>query len=382
VPDANSAVDALREVEQTGASYPLLIVDSRMPGTDGFTLVENLQKSGALDSAVIMLTPHAQTGGDARCRRAGVAAHLSKPVKASELFDALQSILSGRCPLEEPPCAVDESPRPVQVLRILLAEDSPVNQAVAVRMLERRGHHVTIANNGVEALATYQQATFDIVLMDVQMPAMDGYETTAAIRLLEASQGGRVPIIAMTAHAMAGDRDRCLAAGMDGYVSKPVRADALFDAIEQVRSGQSPADAVEALHVFSNGDAVAASLAPEAPTIDWEAAVELLGGDRALAFDVARVFLQEYPKFLAEIHESTASRQPKDLKRAAHTLKGAVSHFAARTAYEAAFRLERLAADEQWPSIPDAVADVERHASQVVVALNEQLQKDVSAAVS
>jgi PAS domain S-box-containing protein len=371
VASAEAAIAAIEESKSLGEGHSLLIVDARMPGIDGFALVEQLRQTGAYTGGVIMLTPNAQTGADARCRRTGIAAHVAKPVRPSELFDAIQAVVSGSFPLTEPVIAEDAPSLTTQPLRVLLAEDSLVNQAVAVRMLERRGHHVTVVGNGIEAVAATEHATFDVVLMDVQMPGMDGYEATAAIRQLEVVTGRHVPIIAMTAHALAGDRDNCLAAGMDGYVSKPVRTRELFEAIEAYPRITKSLDGCE--HIDS--------ATPCAPIIDWDAAVEHLGGDRALAIEVARVFLQECPKFLDAIRQSAATRQAKELKRAAHTLKGAVSHFAAHTAHATALHLEHLAACEQWPDISDAMTAAEREAFQVIDALTDRLQRECTAVV-
>lgn len=184
----------------------------------------------------MMLTSVGRRGDGARCREMGIAAYLVKPIRGSELLEAIRRAL-GNAPSEAGRSRVitshtlREAPRP---LRILLAEDNPVNRIVAVRLLEKRGHSITVAVNGREALAALESpasGVFDLVLMDVQMPEMDGFEATAVIRRNETRLGTYVPIIAMTAHAMKGDRERCLAAGMDGYVSKPIQAGDLFEAI-------------------------------------------------------------------------------------------------------------------------------------------------------
>jgi PAS domain S-box-containing protein len=367
--DAATAVEIIDAAIKSGVAFPLLVIDARMPEIDGFALVESLSHQGLLDAQVIMLTPHAQGGERERCRKAGVAAHVSKPVKPSELFDAVQAVMGGGAMDEQVAQPTSDIVPCARPLRVLLAEDSPVNQAVATRFLAKRGHIVTVANNGAEALAAYQRQPFDVVLMDVQMPQMDGYEATAAIRKLEQQTGGRIPIIATTAHAMSGDRDRCLAAGMDRYVSKPVRPRELFAAIEEP-SAISP----EPVHA-----AVSRNGAP-APLVDWNLAVEQLGGDQSLLCDIVRIFLQEYPGYLASIHDNFATQQGKDLKRAAHTLKGALAHLGAPAAHAAAYHLENLAAQEQWAAIPEAIASVESQMTQLLPALDECLQKYAEAA--
>ncbi len=380
VASAEAAMDAIELAISSGTSHALLIVDARMPGTDGFALVERLRQTGVYTGGVIMLTPNAQTGANARCLRDGIAAHVAKPVRPSELLEAIQAVVAGSFPLTEPMIAEDDIHSTTQPLRILLAEDSPVNQVVAVGMLKRRGHHVTVVNNGIEAVAAIEQAMFDVVLMDVQMPGMDGYESTAAIRQLEVATGRHVPIIAMTAHALPGDRDHCLSAGMDGYVSKPVRACALFEAIESCAHAHRVADGVPGVKVM-NVIGLAEPSSPRVPAIDWDAAIEQFGGDRSLALDVARVFLQECPKFLDSIQKSATAQQAQDLKRAAHTLKGAVSHFSAHAAYAAMSQLEQLANDEQWRDIPDAIAAAERESLQVLAALTDRVQKECTVVI-
>ncbi|HEX4129573.1 MAG TPA: response regulator [Pirellulales bacterium] len=389
--DATAATDILREAAASDSSYPLLIVDARMPGIDGCTFIERLQAENLLDANVIMLTSHVshvQAGDADRCREAGVAATVSKPIKPVELLDAIQAVVRGCRPLE----GVHENddrlpPRRTPALRILLAEDSPVNQTVAVRLLSRRGHHVTVVNDGAAAVDLVAREAFDVVLMDVQMPVMDGYEATAAIRAWEQGRGTRVPIIAMTAHAMAGDCDRCLAAGMNGYVAKPVRPQALFAAIEAPREATVLLDSSSATATngsAANGAAMkgsAASLDEPAP-IDWVAALDHLGGDEALLCEVSRVFLQEVPAMLAEMRSAARECQPKDLKRAAHTLKGALMHVGAAPASKAAQRLEDLAAAANWPQIGEAMAEAERHAQAVLPLLHERLQSSAAAPVA
>jgi CheY-like chemotaxis protein len=203
---------------------------------DGFMLVEEVRKSTELAGLItVMLTSGGQRGDGQRCKELGIAAYLIKPILQSELLETLVRVL-GSCPDAQPVPLVTrhtlrEGRRP---LRVLLAEDNVVNQRLAVRLLEKPGHRVFVACDGVKVLEALERDRFDVVLMDVQMPVMDGVEATAAIREKEKRTGEHIPIVAMTAHAMAGDRQRFLGSGMDGYVSKPVRSQELFDAIETV----------------------------------------------------------------------------------------------------------------------------------------------------
>ena len=215
--------------------FRLILADLYMPGMDGFTLVEQIRHHVDLrQTSIMMLTSAGQRGDGARCRELGIAAYLIKPITQAELLDAILRILSRKeRQVEEPHLVTRHWLREERrSLRVLLAEDNTVNQMLASRLLEKRGHTVAVASDGRAALKTLEKQPFDVVLMDVQMPEMDGFEATAAIRAREHGTGTHVPIIAMTAHAVTGDRERCLAAGMDGYLSKPVEAKELFAAIE------------------------------------------------------------------------------------------------------------------------------------------------------
>ncbi len=230
------AIATLKEAQALGIKFPLVLLDAQMPEMDGFELTEHIKKNTDWRAATVMMLSSAGQRGDAiRCRELGVAAYLTKPVRQQELLEAVLTAL-GEGPKKEPPAvlitrhSLRESRRQ---LRLLLVEDNVVNQRLAVRLLEKRGHAVVVAENGRRALAALENDTFDVVLMDVQMPEMDGFEATAAIREKEKSSGMHQPIIAMTAHAMVGDKERCLAAGMDDYITKPIRSDALIEMLER-----------------------------------------------------------------------------------------------------------------------------------------------------
>jgi CheY-like chemotaxis protein len=230
------AKQRLQEANQTGSRFALALVDVQMPDVDGFTLVEQFSKCTNLrEIAVMMLTSAGQRGDAARCKELGIAAYLIKPVAQSELLEAILTVLKEREPEIAAPRLVTRHTlrEGRRTLRILLAEDNAVNQLLAVRMLEKQGYTVAVAHNGREALSALKRENFDVVLMDVQMPEMDGFEATAAIRNHEKETGGpHQAVIAMTAHAIAGDREHCLRAGMDGYVSKPFRIADLLKEIE------------------------------------------------------------------------------------------------------------------------------------------------------
>ena len=230
------AMDLFRQSDPLANPYRLILVDAQMPGVDGFALVEWLLKQADLRrTTVMMLASSARNGDAARCRELGVAAYLTKPILQAQLLDAVRVALGTQAAPDTPRPAASPVAGPNHPgLRILLAEDNLVNQKLASRLLERRGHRVAVAGNGRQALEMLDTGVFDLVVLDVSMPEMNGFEAAAAIRAREKSTGGHVPILAMTAHAMKGDREKCLAAGMDGYVAKPVQAAQLFAAIESV----------------------------------------------------------------------------------------------------------------------------------------------------
>jgi two-component system sensor histidine kinase/response regulator len=224
------AITALREAQGLGRIYPLILLDAQMPEMDGFALAECIKRNPDWQTATIMMLSSAGQRGDAkRCRDLGVAAYLTKPVRQDELLDAILTALGTRPTKEAAPALVTRhSLREISNhLRILLVEDNVVNQVLAARLLEKRGHSVIVAGNGKEALAALEKQSFDLVFMDIQMPEMDGLEATAAIRAKEKISGNHLAVVAMTAHAMVGDRERCLAAGMDDYLTKPIRPDEL-----------------------------------------------------------------------------------------------------------------------------------------------------------
>ena len=231
------ALVQLLEAVHAGAPYTLILTDMNMPKMNGLELIEHIRQKPELSSATIMMLTSTGSGGSAdRCRELGVSAYLLKPIRQSELRNALTKALGTHKPLSHGPSAMrsllEEERGPATSLRVLVAEDNAVNQRLARRLLEKRGHQVVVASNGREALEAIATHTFDLVLMDVQMPELDGLEATAALRANETGHGTHLPVIALTAHAMKGDRERCLAAGMDGYLSKPIRPQDLDDLLE------------------------------------------------------------------------------------------------------------------------------------------------------
>ncbi len=346
VPGADDALAALHKARQSDEPYRLVLCDAEMPGTDGFALVQRMKADPELEQTlVVMLTTGTHPGELLLCTELGVAGHLLKPVKQSELFDAIGLALGISAPEDSGSLKGAGAGQPLPPLRILLGEDSVVNQKLAVAILEKQGHSVVVARDGKEVISALERERFDCLLMDVQMPEMDGLEATAVIRAKEQAQGGHIPIIAMTAHAMTGDRESCLAAGMDDYVSKPIRTEQLFTALARaIRQQPGPAG--------ENGKPSA-----KPATIDWTAALDIVGGDRALLGEIAQAFLEECPSSLSAIEEALRSQNGAAIAAATHKLKGAMRTLGLSAA-DRAEELEHLgksgdvaAAAKCWPLV-------------------------------
>jgi len=354
------------QAKKTGETFRVALIDSLMPDMDGFALAERIKHDPELAGTMIMMLTSSGLRGDvARCRKLGIAAYLIKPVTQSELVDAILSLL-GQASRERADVITRHSLREARrKLRILLAEDNLVNQALVVGLLKKTGHTVVVAGHGKEALATLDEGgpgAFDLVLMDVQMPEMDGFEATAVIRKKEEVTGTHLPIIAMTAHAMKGDRERCLAAGMDDYLSKPVKREELLDAIER-HSYESPVPEKE-------------RLARKPPALDRAAVLARLDGDEELLAELAGLFIQESPKLLAAIQQAIERADPKGLERAAHALKGSVGNFAVPTAVKAAQTLETMGREGDLAAADAAYAVLQQEIAGFVQIL-QNLESEV-----
>ena len=241
-----------------------MLLDEQMPGLDGFQVIERGLAVGILPKAsIMMLTSSDRSLNLAGCRQSGISHCMIKPIGRTELLAAILKALGLAKPVASPEAVAQVTPPPQRSLQILVAEDNPVNQKLAVAMLKKIGHQVTLASNGTDAIAKWEQSRFDLIFMDVQMPEMDGFEATRQIRSRENGKKSHIPIVAMTANALHGDREKCVALGMDDYVSKPISRRALAEAIERVAPAASPAEDGETTAV--SGDAPQESSKAESP---------------------------------------------------------------------------------------------------------------------
>jgi CheY-like chemotaxis protein/HPt (histidine-containing phosphotransfer) domain-containing protein len=289
-----------------GEPFPLVLLDAMMPGTDGFTLAERIAQRPELAGSVMMMLSSAARGEDAaRCRKLGIATYLTKPVRRARLLEALAERDDEAVPVAAAEVA------PAAGVRVLVAEDNEVNQLVIETMLAKRGFHVDVAGDGAEALAKLAHGEYAVVFMDCQMPNVDGYEATGRIRAQE-RDGRRLPVIAMTAHAMAGDRERCLTAGMDDYLSKPLRPEAL-DAVLERWLGLAPAAGAEA------ADRLIDAARMRTFRDDYPDIVDQL----------VDLFVQSTPPLLGELRAALDGDDRDELRRAAHKLKGSCQNIGA-----------------------------------------------------
>jgi two-component system, sensor histidine kinase and response regulator len=335
VHDADAAVASLRAAIDKDEPFHVVISDCQMPDVDGFSLAQQIKSDTTLGSTpIVMLTSLAQAEDMARCRRIGVDACLSKPVKHSDLLDTLTTIFGVAIRRERAGTSLQPSRSARQVLRILVAEDNPVNRKLVVTLLQKRGHTVSAVEDGraaVDAVGESPEPAFDVVVMDVQMPVMSGLEATRAIRDRERSSERHLPIIALTAHAMRGDRERCFSAGMDGYLSKPIDVDELIATVERFGAGQATASTKPA-------PAAESTLA----IFDEQNALAYTGGDRALLKEIVRVFRKDTPAALRRVASALKRGDAESLRLAAHTIKGSIATVGSPAGRQTAFELEQM----------------------------------------
>ena len=412
-----SAGEALQTLYQScapGDEFQLIISDVNMPDIDGFMLVEELRRDFRFTEVTVLLLTSGERSDDlAKCRELNVAGHLMKPVKQSELLDAIVKVLGITSVVDDAKVTPAKSAEATQdwllevipKLDILLAEDSLANQKLAVGLLQKWGHKVRIANNGKEAVEMSRADEYDIILMDVQMPEMDGLEATRAIRDLEQKTGNHLPIVAMTAHAMKGDREQCLDSGMDGYVAKPIRTHTLLKALAEIFVSETILNSEPEVSISATtetpmatelGEGFASdvdllvapsrdllSLAkpvalfgtePQAATaagMDMDQALEAVAGDAELLRDVASAFLQECPTLVTALNQAVDNGNGDELKRTAHTLKSSLNMFGAEQATVLAKRLEEMGRSDHLDGAQTTVDQILTEINEVVRVLTE-----------
>jgi signal transduction histidine kinase/CheY-like chemotaxis protein len=365
---AAAAFTGMKKAHARGEPFQVVLLDCLMPETDGFGLAERIRQDPDLASTkLIMVSSTGRASVASRCREMGLAGYLTKPVKQSELFDAIATAVGNQGePVAQPAAASPSEAGASRKLRVLLAEDNPVNQRLVAKLMEKHGHTLVAVNNGVEALGALERETFDVVLMDVQMPEMGGFEATARIRDREKSTGQHVPVIAMTAHALKGDRERCLEAGMDAYVSKPIQATVLFETIDSVVPNPSLVASVP--EKLPEDDAAPAA---SVKVFDYEAALAMLDGDTELFSELAGLFTTESVQLLNQIHESIAGRDAKLLERSAHSLKGSAAAFSAGPSRAVAQRLEGMGARGEFGGADVVAAELREEVTRLTKALSK-----------
>jgi CheY-like chemotaxis protein len=377
VADGRSALAELERAVYTQNRYALALLDVMMPQMDGFELATDIRQHRDLGSLPLLMLSSAteHTGDHKRLRELGIVRRLLKPVKQADLLQAIMEALGISTGDTASPSSMSSlSPRNTPSRHILLAEDSVVNQKVAVNMLTQRGHTVVVASNGQEVLDALEREVFDLVLMDVQMPVMDGLESTAAIRVKERATGSHVPIIAMTAGAMQGDRERCLEAGMDDYLTKPIRAADLYQAVEADRA--LPTTEPQAVVEAAMAEAAVRQGALARPPLDWEEALARLDGNEVLLQELAALFLEEGTRLMTGIREAISQGEMATLRRAAHTLKGSADLFVAKPTYDAALQLETMANEGDLKEVEDAWSALEEAMGRLLPALREAAKTD------
>jgi signal transduction histidine kinase/DNA-binding response OmpR family regulator len=357
-----AALAELARAASGGDPYSLILLDAVMPGVDGPAVAGQIRQHPEWGRpAVLILSSAGRPEDPRRCRELGVAAYLTKPVSHADLLRAVHNALGrrlvdgkGRALLADSrPARPGPGGGPCRRLRVLLAEDNPVNQRLSVLLLEREGHAVTVVGNGREALAALERGGFDLALVDVQMPELDGLEATRALRRREEGTGRRLPVLALTAYALQGDRERCLAAGMDGYLAKPIREEELRRALR----GLCPEPVEPAA-----GEA-------GCPVLDRAELAARIGDDPETLREIVGLFLGEWPRALAGVRDAVARRDAVALTKVAHDLKGMVGTMAAGEAFATARQLEAAARAGDLAGAAGLVGELEARGERLLAEL-------------
>ena len=378
-----AALAEMKRAAAAGHPLPLVLLDAVMPDLDGLAVAEEIKHDPALAGATVMMLTSADRPGDlARCRELGIAAYLYKPIKQSELLNAVLTALGRLAEPKTAPAPPDVcAPGAPRGLRVLVAEDNEFNQELAVNLLQKMGHTAVLADNGEAALAAWEREPFDLILMDVQMPDLDGFAVTQAIRTKETATNAHVPIIALTAHAMKGDRERCLTAGMDAYVSKPIDPGALLAALLQcIKPGERKA--AETLPTQTD-----VRIQPEPdrpgpaglPGIDRIAGLRRVAGNETLYHKLLLDFHRDYATSADRIRAAISENRLTDAERLAHTLKGVAGSIGAMDLHRATEELDSALRLNDLEKAAVLLADAEQELSLVIRGL-EPLARQAAAA--
>jgi len=374
--DGEKALAALEEAREKGQPFQLILTDMHMPKMNGLELIERLQSDeSSRTAAIMMLTSGGHRHDAERCEQLGVGAYLLKPIRQAELREAILRILGTFT--ERSPARMITSPilaetRPESsYLEILLAEDNEVNRKLATRLLEKRGHSVDVATNGREALEALHARAYDVVLMDVQMPEMDGVAATAALRAAEAETGRHQPVIAMTALVMKGDRERCMAVGMDGYLAKPIHAQELDEVLEKYIAQKNHVDTQQ--EESPQGETL-----PVEETIDTQDLMQRVSDDRKFLAELVGIFREEAPRQLDRIKIALDRQDSEEMKLGAHSLRGALSNLAAVNASALAADIEFAATLGDLASARAALQKLEVELTRAIDTLSAICQESVS----
>jgi CheY-like chemotaxis protein len=383
VEDGPNALEMLREAAERGESYDLAILDMQMPGMDGLELAQRIKDEPSIaPTKLIMMSSVGRRGDGEEARQAGIEAHLTKPVRQARLYDAIVTAMAA--PAEEaaapraahtlltdtPLVATSTLPNSKERshAHILVAEDNEVNQTVAMKVLERLGYQADIAASGLEALEALSRIPYSAVLMDVQMPEMDGYEATAEIRRREEKRDRRTPIIAMTANAMQGDREKALEAGMDDYVPKPVKREEL----EAVLKRWIPEEGAGAA-VSEGGDELAVATEGTEVSLDRDIIEGLreLGGSEMLS-ELGQMFFDDARSSLATLRKAFEEGDASTVERVAHTLKGSSGNMGAPRMASLCAKLQHAGASEELSSSSELLERLEVEFERVRSALEAE----------
>jgi len=338
---AAAAIESMKRAIKQKVPFSLAILDGHMPEADGFTLAGRVKRNPALSKTkIIMLTSAVNRSDFDRCRKLRVAAHLNKPVKQSELLDAIVTIFARRMRLPKDVKASARSNRQARRLNVLVAEDNPVNQELMVELLRRRGYTAKVAHNGKAAVQALGKEKFDVVLMDIQMPVMGGLDATAAIRKAEGESGGHIPIIATSAHAMVTDREAAIKAGMDAYLVKPIRANDLYETIQNLTHDSAPPVRID-----------------EASLLDG------VGGNPEILRKLVTIFVKDSARMIAAIRKAVRDRDAAAVASTSHALKGASGNFGPNSTFETAKELEHIGKAGRLDEAAAVLSKLERNLS-------------------